>query len=187
MIPTQAQLFSYTDLPLVAPWLTEKICLSLMAAGLFTPRLTQQAPDADVPHLGLYDLIAITSLHQLLRSGIGSDVLQKALLAPSSYRCDGTPGDELGFLSTGAISGQELSRFLDVNNGNITILIRLPLAGEAEMEIISNELLSPGDFRGETMTVVECRAIRDIIRSNIASAEHRAGKDENDGPVPPQA
>ncbi len=167
MIPTQVQLFSYTDLPLVAPWLTEKICLSLMAAGLFTPRLTQRAPDADVPYFSLYDLIALTSVQQLLRSGIRSDVLQTVLHAPSNYRYDGTSEDGLGFLSTGELHGQELSLFLEANHAEVTILVRHFLEGGTDIEFIPNDLLGAKDFRGITLTGVECKAIRDAIKSNI--------------------
>jgi hypothetical protein len=180
-------LFSYTDLPLLAPWLTGEICRELTESGLFPPRMTRRAPEAELPHLSLYDLIALTGLQQLLRSGIPADQLLQALCAPSSFRCDDFSEEDLLFLSTGGNRGQELSRFLEVTNAEVTILVRLPVIGDAAIEFVPNELLGARDFKGETLTAVECRAIRDIIKVNIASAEHDAGKGENDLRVPTQA
>ena len=166
MIPTQAQLFSYTDLPLVAPWLTEKICLSLMAAGLFTPRLTQRAPDADVPHLGLYDLIALTSVQQLLRSGVKTDQLQNVLYAPSSFRCDDFYQEYIGFFSANQ----------STDKNSLCSWRRSPQTSRSwsgiswkEVPILSSfpTSVSVQDFRGVTLTGVECKTIRDAIKSNI--------------------
>jgi hypothetical protein len=36
--------------------------------------------------------------------------------------------------------------------------------------MIPNELLGPKDYKGETLTGVECKAIRDLITNNIVSA-----------------
>ena len=163
-------LYSYADLPLITPWLTQGACQELMAAGLFTPRIIRQENDTYSRHMNFYDLIAVTAVVQTLRSGITSDRLLRALYNPSCFRCDGFPEEDLLFLSTGAIHGQELSRFLEINNGYVTILLRIPLLGDCEIEFIPNELLGSKDYHGVTMTGVECKAIRDLIRNNIESS-----------------
>ncbi len=163
-------LYSYADLPLITPWITQATCRELITAGLFTPRIIRQETDADSRHMNFYDLIAVTAVMQTLRSGITSDRLLRAIYNPSCFRCDGFPEGDLLFLSTGAIHGQELSRFLEVANADVTILVRVPLIGEAEIEFIPNDLLGPGDYSGVTLTGVECRAIRDVIKNNIESS-----------------
>ena len=140
-------LYSYADLPLITPWLTQAACQELMAAGLFTPRIIRQETDTHSRHMNFYDLIAVTAVVQTLRSGITSDRLLRALYNPSCFRCDGFPEEDLLFLSTGAIHGQELSRFLEVTNADATILVRIPLVGDAELEFIPNELLGPKDYQ----------------------------------------
>jgi hypothetical protein len=165
----EEQVFSYTDLPLLAPWLTEEMCRTLAAAGLFTARIVHSETDAESRHMNLCNLIALTTIQQILRCGITAGQLRQALYAPASFRCDGFPDEDLIFLSTGCIHGQELSRFLEVTNADVTILVRVPLVGDAEIEIIPNDLLNPKDYRGETLTGVECKAIRDLITNNIAS------------------
>jgi hypothetical protein len=187
MTTCQDQLFSYSDLPLLAPWLAEDSCREFAAAGLFTPRIVQRETDLHAPCMYLYDLIALTSLQQLLRSGVTAEQLRQALYAPANFRCDGFPEEDLIFLSTGCLRGQELSRFLEVTNAELTILVRLPLAGEAEIELIPNELLGPKDYKGETLTGVECKAIRDLIKANIASVHPPIQAHQNDGQMPPSA
>jgi hypothetical protein len=91
MTPCEDELFSYSDLPTVAPWLSKETCQLFREAGLFTPRMVQQETDPETPHMSLYDLIAVTALHQLLRCGVTVDQLRKALDAPSSFRCDDFP------------------------------------------------------------------------------------------------
>jgi hypothetical protein len=162
------QLFSYEDLPLVVPWLSKGACRDFAAAGLFTPRIIRREIDPSTPCMYLYDLIALTAIRQVLRCGITAVQLRQALCIPANFRCDGFPDEDLIFLSTGCIHGQELSRFLEITNADVTILVRIPLAGEAEIELIPNELLCQKDYRGETLTGVECKAIRDLITNNIA-------------------
>jgi hypothetical protein len=168
MTTCQEQLYSYANLPTIAPWLTEETCRRLTEAGLFTPRAMQLETDPHAPCMYLYDLIALIAIQQVLRCGITSDQLRQTLYAPTNFRCDDFPEEDLIFLSTGCLRGQELSRFLEVTNAELTILVRLPLAGEAEIEIIPNEVLGPKDYRGETLTGVECKAIRDLITNDIA-------------------
>ncbi len=143
--------------------------------------------NADSQRMNLYDLIALTATRQLLRAGITEDQLRKALYAPSSFRCDDFSDEDLLFLSTGCIHGQELSRFLEVAYAEVTILVWVPLLEDAEIEFIPNELLGARDFCGVTLTGVECKTIRDVIKANIASAEHKTAKGEKNGPVPSPA
>jgi hypothetical protein len=185
--PSEEQLFSCANLSLVAPWLSREICRELAATGLFTPRMLHGKTDPESPHMNLYDLIVLTAIQQLLRSRITVDQLRQALYTPANFRCDEFPDEDLIFLTTGGMHGQELSRFLEVTNADVTILVRVPLVGGAEIEIIPNELLGAKDYKGETMTVVDCKAIRDIIRDNIASAEPLACTYQNDGQIPPSA
>ena len=187
MTTWQDQLFSGADLPTVAPWLTEETCRQLTETSLFTPRIVGSETDPRTRCMYLYDLIALTSIQQILRCGITAEQLRQVLYAPASFRCDDFSQEDLIFLSTGCLRGQELSRILEVTNAELTILVRLPLAGEAEIELIPNYLLGPKDYRGETLTGVECKAIRDLIKANIASAEHETSDDQNDGHVPSPA
>lgn len=179
MTEYQDRLFSSADLPRIAPWLSEETFRELAAAGLFTPRIVRQQINPHVPCMNLYDLIALTATRQLLRCGITTGQLQQALHAPASFRCDDFPEEDLIFLSTGCLHGQELSRFLEVTGAEVTILVRVPLAGKAETEFIPNELLGPNDYRGVALTGVECRAIRDLIGANIASSISR-GREQRD-------
>ena len=39
MNPCEEQLFSYSDIATVAPWLTPEACQELARAGLFSPRM----------------------------------------------------------------------------------------------------------------------------------------------------
>ena len=162
--------FSYDDFPTVAPWLTDETCRHLTEVGLFRPRIVQRETDPQIPCMYMYDLIALTAIQQILRCGITVDQLRQALYTPASFRCDIFPEEDLIFLSTGCLHGQELSRFLEVTNADVTILVRVPLLREPEIEIIPNELLGSKDYRGETLTGVECKAIRDQIAANIASS-----------------
>ena len=187
MTHCEEQLFSYADLPLLTPWLSQETCREFAAAGLFTPRKVHHGPDADSRHMNLYDLIALSSVQQLLRCGITADKLRQTLYAPASFRCDDFPHEDLLFLSTGGLRGQELSRFLEVTNAEVTVLIRVPLVGDVEIEFIPNDLLGPKDYGGETLTGVECRAIRDAIRTNMASAEHKTANGKNNNRLTPQA
>ena len=170
MTECDEKLFSFTDLTIIAPWLTEDTLLRFTENGLFTPRIIRQETDTYSRHMNSYDLIAVTAVMQTLRSGITSDRLLRALYNPSCFRCDGFPEEDLLFLSTGAIHGQELSRFLEVTNADVTILVRVPLVGDSEIEFIPNDLLGPGDYSGVTLTGVECRAIREVIENNIESS-----------------
>jgi len=156
MISYEDELFSYSDLPLITPWLKEKSCRQLTEEGLFTPRRVLQASDSDSRHMNLHDLIALTSIQQVLRCGITADQLRRSLCSPPSFRCGNFAEEDLIFLTTGAIQGQELSRFLEVTNADVTILVRIPLAGELEIEVIPNELLGPRDYTGETRTPNSC-------------------------------
>ena len=113
--------------------------------------------------------------------------MRQAFYTPASFRCDDFPDEDLIFLSTGCVHGQELSRFLEVAYAEVTILVRVPLLGDAEIEFIPNELLCPKDYRGETLTGVECKAIRELIKGNIASEEPPTPTYQNDGQIPPSA
>jgi len=186
MISSEDELFSYSDLPLITPWLNEKSCRQLTEEGLFTPRRVLQASDSDSRHMNLYDLIALTSIRQVLRSGITEEQLQQALRVPSSFRCGGFAEEDLLFLSTGCVQGQELSRFLEITNADVTILVRVPLVGEPEIEVIPNGLLEDKDFKGETLTGIDCKRIRDLITANIACAQHQtANAHDDNGRVSP--
>jgi len=169
----EEQLFSCADFPLVTHWLSTEICQELMAAGLFTPRMVQQDIDPQAPCMNLYDLIALTAIQQVLRCGITVDRLRQALYGPASFRCDDLPYEDLLFLSTGGLHGQELSRFLEVTNAEVTVLIRVPLLGDSRIEIIPNELLASQDYRGETLAGIDCKAIRDLIAANMTSSVSR--------------
>ncbi|MGO9117240.1 MAG: hypothetical protein ACLQPD_06465 [Desulfomonilaceae bacterium] len=118
--------------------------------------------------MNLYDLIAVTAIRQLLRSGITEDRIRQTLHTPPSFRCDDFPKDDPIFLSRGAIHGQKLSRFLEIVDADVTIVARLPLAGKATIEIIPNRLLVSNDYAGEILAGVECNAISDFIKTNIA-------------------
>jgi hypothetical protein len=170
MIPYEEQLFSYSDLVAIVPWLSEETCRQLTQAGLFTPRIVRQETDSEIPCMYVYDFIALTAMQQLLRCGTSQTQLRKALYDTSSFRCDDFSNGDLIFLSTGCLHGQELSRFLEITNANVTVLVRVPLDGEPEIEFISNELLDTRDYKGVTLTGVDCKAIRDLIEANIASA-----------------
>ena len=172
MTECEDRLFYYADLPLMAPWLTKETFQELTAAGLFAPRLTQP-PEADMPHLSLFDLIAVTCVQQLFRCGITVDQLRRAVYDPSSFRCDDLYQDHIGFLNSEPIPGQELSRFLEIRNANVTILVRHFLESGTDIEFIPNELLGATDFRGVTLTGVECKTIRDAIKDNIAGSATR--------------
>ncbi len=166
----QDQLFTYADFPLIVPWLTEENCRHLMETGLFKPRKARHAANSEVPHMDLCDLIAITCMMLVLRLGITPDRLRAAVSVPASYRPYGLSSDQLFIYRTRAIRGQELSRFVDMTNGEATILVRHFLEGDAEIQFISNNLLRPEDFHGPMLTGTECRAIRDTIMVNILSA-----------------
>jgi hypothetical protein len=170
MTPYEDKLFSYSDFPTVAPWLSEETCRQLTRAGLFTPRRVRQETDPEIPCMYIYDFIALTAMRQLLRCGISPAQLQKALYDTSSFRCDDFSNEDLLFLSTGCLHGQELSRFLEVTNADVTVLVRVPLDGEPEIEIIPNELLSARDYKGVTLTGLDGKAIRDLTEANIPSA-----------------
>jgi hypothetical protein len=174
------KLFSYSDLPTVAPWLNGETRWQLTRAGLFAPRMVRQETDPENPCMYVYDFIALTAMQQLLRCGISAAQLRKALYDTSSFRCDGFSDEDLRFLITGCLHGQELSRFLEVTNANVTVLVRLPLAGEAVIEIIPNELLGPKDYKGETLTGVDCKAIRDFVNANIAFANPPTASRQDD-------
>jgi len=186
MTYSEDKLFSYSDLPTVAPWLNEETCCQLTRAGLFTPRMVRRETDPETPCMYLYDFIALTAMQQLLRCGISLAQLRKALYEPSSFRCDYFSEGDLIFLSTGSLHGQELSRFLEVTNGDVTILAPVPLASEIEIEFIPNELLGPKDYKGLTLIGVECREIRDLILPNISSAEKKAGQSKKSDSIPSQ-
>lgn len=179
MTTCEDRLFSYPDLPLITPWLTRETCEELRAAGLFTPRIVRHETEPEIPYMNVYDLIALTSVQQLLRSGITADQLRMVLHAPSSFRCDGFSDDNLLFLSTEAIRGQELSQFLQVTKTEATVLVRHFLDGGAEVEFIPTELLEARDFQGETLTGVECKVIRDRIRANVGSSITRGPEQVN--------
>ena len=183
MTHCEDQLFSYSKLPTVAPWLNEERRRQLSQAGLFTPRMIRQETDPEIPSMYVYDFIALSVMQQLLRCGISPAQLRAALYDTSSFRCDGFSNEDLLFLSTGCLHGQELSRFLEVTNADVTVLVRVPLAGEIEIEFVPNELLGPKDYKGETLIGVECKAIRDVIEGNIASASPTS-KPQNDGQIP---
>ncbi|MGO9120247.1 MAG: hypothetical protein ACLQPD_21865 [Desulfomonilaceae bacterium] len=134
----------------------------------------------------MYDFVALTAMQQLLRCGISAAQLRKALYDTSSFRCDDFFEEDLIFLSTGCLRGQELSRFLEVTNADVTIPVRHFLDGNAEIEFIPNELLGPKDYKGETLICVECKAICDLIKANIATAGPTSNY-KNDGQAPPQA
>jgi hypothetical protein len=169
MTHCEEQLFSYADLTFVAPWLSEEACRELSAAGLFTPRIFYTTDD-DSRCMNVSDLIALTATQQALRCGISADQLRQALYTPASFRCDDFSEEDLIFLSTGALHGQQLSRFLEITNADVTILVRVPLVGDSEIEIIPNGLLGPKDYRGVSLTGVECKAIRDRITANITAS-----------------
>ena len=130
MTHCEDKFFSYSDLPTVAPWLNEETCRQLSQAGLFTPRRVRQETDPETPCMYVYDFIALTAMQQLLRCGISPAQLREALYDTSSFRCDGFSEEDLLFLSTGCLHGQELSRFLEVTNADVTVLVRVPLDGE---------------------------------------------------------
>jgi len=186
MTYSEDKLFSYSDLPTVAPWLNEETCRQLTRAGLFTPRRVRRETDPETPCMYLYDFIALTAMQQLLRCGISLVQLRKALYDTSSFRCDDFSDEDLIFLSTGCLHGQELSRFLEVTNADVTILVRHSLDRNAAIEFIPNELLGSKHYRGETLTRIECKAIRDLIEANIAAAGPTSNY-KNDGQVPPPA
>ena len=160
MIPTQVQLFSYTDLPLVAPWLTEKICLSLMAAGLFAPRLTQRAPDADVPYFSLYDLIALTSRPAVtsIRDSLGCVTNSPPCSVELPLRRH-VRGRTRFFEHRRTPRTRTISVLGGKPRGG-NDLVRHFLEGSTDIEFIPNDLLGAKDFRGITLTGVECKAIR---------------------------
>lgn len=177
--------FSYADLPLIVPWLTEENCRHLMETGLFKPRKARHVANPEDPHMDLCDLIAITCMMLVLRLGITPDRLRAAVSFPSSYRPCGLSSDQLFIYRTRAISGQELSRFVDMTNGKATILVRAFLEGDAEIQFISNDHLGPEDFPGPMLTGIECQAIRDAIMFNILSAGLKT-TDCQGGQVAPQ-
>ena len=111
---------------------------------------------------------------RLLRCGIAPSRFRQALYDPACFRCDEFPEEDLLFLSTGGFRGQELSRFLEVTNAETTILIRFPLDGKADIEFVPNELLGAKDYTGVTLAGIECRAIRDLIRTNTGSSSSLA-------------
>ena len=180
MTPCEDKLFSHSDLSTLAPWLNVETCRPLTQSGLFTSRIIRRETDPEIPCMYLHDFIALTAMQQLLRCGISPAQLQKALYDTSSFRCDDFSEEDLIFLSTGCLHGQELSRFLEVTNADVTILVRVPLDGEPEIEIIPNELLGAGDYKGETLTGVDCRAIRDLIEANIVSANRLRASRQDD-------
>ena len=180
------RLFPYADLPAVAPWLTEESCRHLIEAGLFTPRMVFHEAESEGCHIDLCDLIALTCMMQMLRLGITPDHLREAVSAPSSYRPYGLSADQLFFYKTRAISGQQFSRFLDMTNGEATILVRHCLEGEAEIQFISNDHLGAGDFLGPILTGIECKAIRDTMMGNILSAGQKIADPTQGGRVPRQ-
>jgi hypothetical protein len=169
------RLFSYSDLPRVAPWLTEDACRQFIEHGLFRPQAVHHTTDTYILFMNLYDLIALSAVQQLIRCGITEAELRSALKGPSSFRKGRVPDETYPSLTTGASAGQELSRFLELNNGYVTILVRVPLAEDPEIEFIPNDLLGPQDYHGVTMTGVECRAIREIIENNIANLSVQDG------------
>ncbi len=156
--------------PYSSPWLTPEACQGLARAGLFSPRLPLSDTEPDTPHFSLYDLIALTAVQQVLRCGISASRFRQALYDPSCFRCDEFPEEDLLFLSTGGVRGQELSRFLEVTHAETTILIRYALDGKADIEFVPNELLGAQDYHGVTLAGIECRNIRDLIESNIGSS-----------------
>jgi hypothetical protein len=162
------RLFSFPDLPRVASWLTDDDCRQFIEHGLFRPQAVHHTSDTYILFMNLYDLIALSAIQQILRCGITEVQLRLALEDPSNFREGLFPDENLTSLTTGASAGLELSRFLEINNGYVTILIRIPLAGGCEMEFIPNDLLGPQDYRGVTMTGVEYRTIREIIENNMA-------------------
>jgi hypothetical protein len=170
MTPCNDELFAHSDLPTVAPWLNQDVCRKLVATGLFSPRVLQQETEADIPCLTMYDLVTLTCIQQLLRSGVTADQLRRDLYSPSSFRCDGFLEGDLPFLGAGALHGQKLPRFLEATNAEATVLVRLSLAGDADIEFIANALLGTKDYRGIALMGIECREIRNLIRSNIDSS-----------------
>ena len=188
MTHCEEQLFSYADLPLLTPWLSQETCREFAAAGLFTPRKVHHGPDADSRHMNLYDLIALSSVQQLLRCGITADQLRQTLYAPASFRCDDFPHEDLLFLKVQEVFvARNSAGSWRLQTPKSLFLIRVPLVGDVEIEFIPNDLLGPKDYGGETLTGVECRAIRDAIRTNMASAEHKTANGKNNNRLTPQA
>jgi hypothetical protein len=175
------KLFSYSDLPTVAPWLHEESCRQLSQAGLFTPRKVRREMDPETRFMYVYDFIALSVMQQLLRCGISLAQLRQALYSPSNFRCNDFGEGDLIFLSTGAFHGQELSRFLEVTNADVTVLVRVPLLGDAKIEVTPNELLNEKDFKGETLTGIDCKRIRDLISANMASLQQETANVQNNG------
>ncbi|MGO9117265.1 MAG: hypothetical protein ACLQPD_06590 [Desulfomonilaceae bacterium] len=179
MTPCEEQFFSYSDLPRVAPWLNRETCQQLTRAGLFTPRMVREETGPENPCMYVYELIALTAMQQLLRCGISTAQLRKALYDTSGFRCGDFSKEDLIFLSTGCLRGQELSRFLEVTDADVTILVRHFLDRNAEIEFIPKELLGSKDYRGETLTHLECKAIRDLIETNTAFTNATTSKRQN--------
>ena len=78
MNPREDDLFSFNDLPLIAPWLNQETFRELRAAGLFTPRVVRKGtdPEKNIPFMDVYDLVALTAIQQLLRSVVSADQLR---------------------------------------------------------------------------------------------------------------
>ena len=144
-------------------------------------------PDADSRHMNLDDLIALSSVQQLLRCGITADQLRQTLYAPASFRCDDFPHEDLLFLRDRRSSWPGTQPVPGGYKRRSHCLFRVPLVGDVEIEFIPNDLLGPKDYGGETLTGVECRAIRDAIRTNMASAEHKTANGKNNNRLTPQA
>lgn len=59
--------FCFTDLPVIAPCVTQETCPELAPAALFTPRVVPQEIDPEMPLMNLHHLIALTASQELLR------------------------------------------------------------------------------------------------------------------------
>ncbi len=135
--------------------------------------------------MNLYDLIAVTATRQILHAELrktrcgGLYTRRPAVGVMTSLRMTRS------FSAGGVIHGQKLSRFLEIVDADVTLIVRGPSAGEVEIEIIPNSLLPPKDYAGKIFAGVECKAISDFIKTKIASFEHKPAEGELGGRVAP--
>lgn len=76
MYASEPQLFSYSDLSTITPWLTPETCHEYARAGLFAPRFPVNHAEPDTTHMNIYDLMALTAVQQVLRCGVLCDLFR---------------------------------------------------------------------------------------------------------------
>ena len=134
--------------PTIAPWLNEGTMSGIEGtAGLFTPRIIRQGTSEAV-HMNIHDLITLTSLMQLASIRHYSRSATESFTILPAFVATVAPEEDLVFLSTGAIHGQELSRFLEVTNGGCndsctgSIGWRLPKLSSSRMIFLAPAIIA---------------------------------------------